>query len=131
MRSQRDGDLSAITQVKVLSPEIEKVALGQGYDFSGSQYRCMRKGEYVGGVSGSEAMAGKSTVHIGTWENHPVPDVSFQQAEEARRKYGGMVVRLSHSRGVTGATPGEPRKVGALEGDSSRTQRDAYVGAIP
>ena len=33
-------------------------------------------------VSGSEFMAGKSTVHIGTLENHPVPDVSFQQAEE-------------------------------------------------
>ena len=31
MRSQRDGGLSAITQVKVLSPEIFIVALGQGF----------------------------------------------------------------------------------------------------
>ena len=31
MRSQRDGGLSAITQVKVLSPEITIVALGQGF----------------------------------------------------------------------------------------------------
>jgi len=33
MRSQRDGGLSAITQVKVSSPEITIVAPGQGFHF--------------------------------------------------------------------------------------------------
>ena len=33
MRSQREGGLSAITQVKVLSPEITNIALGQGFHY--------------------------------------------------------------------------------------------------
>ena len=64
------------------------------------------------------------TVHIGTWENHIAPDGSFQQAEEARRKYGDMVVGLTYSRGVVGVMPGESPRAGTLEGVSSKTQRD-------
>lgn len=60
------------------------------------------------------------TVHIGTWENHIVPNRSFQQAEEARRKYGDMVVGLTRSRGVDGVMPIESRRVGTLEGVSSK-----------
>jgi hypothetical protein len=65
-------------------------------------------------------MAGNLTVHIGTWESHIVPDRSFQQAEEARRKYGDMAVGLTHSRGVDGVMPIESREPGALEGVSSK-----------
>jgi hypothetical protein len=75
-------------------------------------------------------MAGNPTVQIGTWENHIVPNGSFQQAEEARRKYGDMVVGLTHSRGVIGVMPGEAQSIGALEGVSSNMQRDEYAGAI-
>jgi hypothetical protein len=91
----------------------------------------MRYGEYDGDVPGSESVAGKLTVHNGTWENHIAPDRSFQQAEEARRKYGDMVVGLTHSRGVAGVMSGESRRDGALEGVSSKTQRDEVVYAIP
>ena len=72
-------------------------------------------------VPGSESVAGNLTVHIGTWENHTVPKVSFRQAEEARREYGGMVVGLTHIRGVVRVMLGEPGKSGALEGVSSNT----------
>jgi hypothetical protein len=75
-------------------------------------------------------VAGNPTVHIGTWENHIVPNRSFQQAEEARRKYGDMVVGLTRIRGVIGVMPGESRTFGTLEGVSSRIQRDEYAGAI-
>jgi hypothetical protein len=75
-------------------------------------------------------VAGNSTVHIGTWENHIVPDRSFQQAEEARRKYGDMVVGLTRSRGVIGVMPGESGWFGTLEGVSSKTQRDEVSYAI-
>ena len=75
-------------------------------------------------------MAGNSTVHIGTWESHIVPERSFQQAEEARRKYGDMAVGLTHSRGVGGVMPIESREPGTLEGVSSRTQRDEEAYAI-
>ena len=87
-------------------------------------------GECVSGVPESKTMADNLTVHIGTWENRIVPYKSFQQAEEARREYGGMVVGLTHSRGVIGVMPGESQSVGALEGVSSKTQRDEYAGAV-
>ena len=50
-------------------------------------------------MPGSESVAGNRTVHVGTWESHVVPDGSSQQAEEARREYGGMAVGPAHSRG--------------------------------
>ena len=119
MRSQREGGLSAITQVKVLSPEIFNIALGQGFHFlEASSAACVR-GECVVDVPGSESMAGNRTVHIGTWENHVVPEGSFQRAGEARRRFGGVVVGLTHSRGVVGVMPGEFRGIGTLEGVSS------------
>ena len=84
-------------------------------------------GERDSGMPESKTMAGDLTVHIGTWEGHIAPDRSFQQAEEARRKYGDMVVGLTHSRGVDGVMPIE--NPDSLEGVSSRTQRaeDAYA----
>jgi len=130
MRSQREGGLSATTQVKVFSPEIVNIARGQGiHGLEASIATCV-KGECVSGVPGSKSVAGNSTVHIGTWENHIVPNRSFQQAEEARRKYGDMVVGLTRSRGVVGVMPGESRWFGALEGVSSKMQRDEDAAAI-
>ncbi len=122
MRSQRDGGLSAITQVKVLSPEIINIALGQGFHFLEARTAAYVKGEYVSGVPGSESMAGNLTVHIGTWESRVAPNGSFPQAEEARRKYGGMAVGPVHSRGVAGVMPGGV--CGSLEGAGSKLQRD-------
>jgi len=130
MRCQREGGLSATTKVKVLSPEIVNIALGQGFHFLEASIATCVKGECVSGVSGSESVAGKLTVHIGTWENHIAPNRSFQQAEEARRKYGDMVVGLTHSRGVVGAMPGEFQGIGTLEGVSGKTQRNEVVYAI-
>ena len=130
MWSQREGGLSAITQVKVSSPEIINVAQGQGFHFLEASIAARVSGECVSGVPGSKSMAGNSIVHIGTWESHIVAEASFQQAEEARRKYGGMAVGLTHSRGVVGVMPGESRKVGTLEGVSSKTQKDEKVLAV-
>jgi len=96
MRSQSKGGLSAITRVKVFSPEIPIVAPGQGFSLLEASIAACVEGEHVGGGPGSKSMAGNSTVHIGTWESHAVPNGSFQQAEEARRRYGGMAVGLTH-----------------------------------
>ena len=73
-------------------------------------------GECDSDVPESKTMAGNSTVHIGTWESHIVPYRSFQQAEEARRKYGDMAVGPGHSKGVDGVMPIESREPGTLEG---------------
>lgn len=129
MRSQRDGGLSAITQVKVLSPEIFIGALGQGFHFLEASIAACVEGEPVSNVPGSESMAGDRTVHIGTWESHAAPTKSFQQAEEARRKYGGLAVGPAHSRGVAGVMPGGTQC--SLEGAGSMTQRDEEAFAVP
>ncbi len=128
MRSQRDGGLSAITQVKVLSPEITIVALGQGFHVLEASIAACVRGERDSNVPGSKSMAGNLTVHIGTWESHIVPNGSFQQAGEARRKYGGMAVGPVHSRGVAGVMPGGA--CGSLEGAGSTTPRDAEAFAV-
>ncbi len=130
MRSHGDGSLSATTQVKVLSPEIILVALGQGFHFLETNIRTHVKGESVSDVPRSESVAGKQTVYIGTWENRSVPRESFQEAEEATREYGVSVVGLTHSRGVGRVMPVEFRSIGTLEGVSSLTQRDEVCHAI-
>jgi len=128
MRGQGEGGLSATTKVKVYSPEMVNIAQGQGFHVLEASIAARVKGECVGGVPGSESVAGNSTVNIGTWENHIAPNRSFQRAEEARRKYGDMVVGLTHSRGVVGVMPGESLR--SLEGVSSKTQRDEVAYAI-
>ena len=130
MRSHGEGSLSATTQVKVLSPEIFLVALGQGFHFLETKIRTHVKGESVSDVPGSESVAGKRTVYIGTWENRSVPIVSFQEAEEATRRYGVSVVGLTHSRGVDRVMSVESWSLGTLEGVSSLTQRDEVCHAI-
>jgi hypothetical protein len=109
--------------VKVLSPEIILVALGQRLHNPEASTAAYAKGEYVSGVSGSESVAGKRTVCIGTWENRIAPNRSYQQAEEASWQYGVSVIGLTHSRGVAGVTSGESRCIGTLEGVSGLMQR--------
>ncbi len=122
MQSLRKGEWSAITKVKVLSPEIcLNVALGQGFLQSEASIAAHVNGECVSGVPGSKSIAGHSTVYNGTWESHAVLERSFQQAEEARRRYGGRVVGSAHSRGVAGVMPGGV--CSSLEGAGSMLQR--------
>jgi hypothetical protein len=130
MRGQTEGDLSATTQVKVLSPEISIIARGQGFHFLEASNAAYANGEHDSSVPGSKSVAVKSTVHIGTWDSRIAPERSFQPTEEARRKYGDAAVGLTYSRGVGVVMPAEFREPGTLEGVSSRTQRDEEASAI-
>jgi hypothetical protein len=122
MQSLRKGEWSAITKVKVLSSEIcLNVALGQEVHHSEASIAAHDIGKGVSDVPGSKSIAGHSTVHNGTWENHAVLERSLQQAEEARRRYGGMVVGPAHIRGVAGVMPGGA--CSSLEGVGSMLQR--------
>ena len=122
MQGLRKGEWSAIAQAKVFSPEICLFALGQGLYHLEASSAARDNGECVSDVPGSESMAGHSRIHSGTWDRHAVLKRSLQQAEEARRRYGGMAVGLTHSRGVDGVMPIESPD--SLEGVSRRTQRD-------
>jgi hypothetical protein len=101
MRSHDKGDLSAVTQVKVSSPEIIHIAQGQGFHLPETNIVICDKGEHITGMPGSKSTAGKSTVYIGTWENRKAPKGNLRQAEEARKREGDAVVGLIHSRGVS------------------------------
>ena len=69
MRSHGNGGLSAATQVKVSSPEIFLIALGQRFHDLEASIGVRVFGERISGVPGSESVAGRRTVHSGTWEN--------------------------------------------------------------
>ena len=114
--------MSATTQVKVLSPEIKRIALGQGLHALEARTDGSAKGELSHGVPGSESVAGKRTVCIGTWENRSVPRRSPREAEEAGRGYGASVVGPTRSRERDGVTSVEA--VGPPEGVGSSTERD-------
>ncbi len=125
MQSSRKGEWSAITKVKVFSPEICLVVLGQELLHSEASIAAHDNSECVSGVPGSQTIAGHSTVHSGTWESHVVPDSeASNESKRRRRKYGDMAVGLTHSRGVNGVMPIESQEFGTLEGVSSKTQRD-------
>ena len=97
------------------------IALGQEFLHSEASTAAHIKGECDSGMPGSKSIAGHSTVHNGTWESHAVLERSFQQAEEARRKYGDMAVGPVHSRGVAGVMPSGAYC--SLEGAGSMLQR--------
>ncbi len=124
MRCLEKGAMSATTQVKVLSPEILLVALGQGFHFSEASIGMHGYGECISGVPGSKSVAGKRTVCIGTWENRNVPNGSCQGAEEVTRQYGVSVVGLTNSRGVAGVMSGGAKC--SLEVVSGLTQRGEF-----
>jgi len=130
MRSHGEGSLSATTQVKVSSPEIILVAMGQGFHFLETNTRSHARGECVSGEPGSKSVAGKRTVYAGTWENQSVPQGSRRGAEEVTRWYGVLVVGLTHSRGVGRVIPVASRGTRTLEGVSSLTQRVEDCHAI-
>ena len=78
-------------------------------------------GECDSDVPGSEAMAGHSKIHSGTWESHVVPNSeASNEPKRQRRKYGGMAVGLTYSRGVNGVMSIESREPGTLEGVSGK-----------
>ncbi len=102
MQSSRKGEWSAITQVKVFSPEICLIALGQGLHHLEASSAARDNGECVSDVPGSQTIVGHSTVHSGTRESHTVPKEASNESKRRRRKYGGMAVGLTHIRGVNG-----------------------------
>ncbi len=118
MQGLRKGEWSAITQVKVLSPEICLIALGQGFLHLEASSAARDNGECVSDVPGSESMAGHSMIHNRTWDSHVVIKRSLHQAEEAKRGYGGMAVGPVHSKGVGGVMPTESPY--SLEGTGSK-----------
>ena len=82
--------MSAITKVKVLSPEITIIAQGQGFYLPEASIAACVKGEHDSDMPGSEAMAGIRTVDIGTWEN---PMAGRKQASnQPERQGGGMAI---------------------------------------
>jgi hypothetical protein len=81
MQGLRKGGWSAITQVKVLSPEICLIALGQGLHHLEASIAARDKGECASDVPGSEAMAGHSKIHSGTWDSGAADKATIQRVK--------------------------------------------------
>jgi len=79
MQSSRKGEWSAITKVKVFSPEICLIALGQGLHHLEASIAAHDNGECVSGVPGSQTIAGHSTVHSGTWDSGAADKAAIQR----------------------------------------------------
>ena len=87
MWSQRNGRLSTITKVKVLSPEMF-IALGQGFIKPEASIAACVNGKCVSNVPGAESMVGNRIVCIGTWDSHVAPIKASNEQKMRRRKYG-------------------------------------------
>ena len=131
MQGLRKGEWSAITKVKVLSPEIcLNVALGQEVHYSETSIAAHDIGKCASDVPGSKSIVGHSTVHNGTWESHTVPKEASNESKRRRRKYSDMAVGPGSIRGVNEVMLIESREPGTLEGVSSRMQRVEVAYAI-
>jgi hypothetical protein len=129
MRSYGTDSLSAATRVKVLSPEIIHIAYDQRFHVPEVEIRSCDIGECESGVPGSESVAGKQIVYVGTWENRIVSKRSLQSVEETMRGYGDLVVGLTNSRGVGRLMPAEFQEE-ALEVVGSPMKRGKRCNAI-
>ena len=130
MRSYGKGSKPATTKVKVSSPEIILIALGQGFHFLETKIDTHAKGECAIDMSGSKSVAGKRKCLYWNLGEPKRSKRSFQKVEEAMRKYGDSVVGLARSRGVNRVMPIESSDVGTLEGVSSLMQRGRVCYAI-
>ena len=129
MLSHTDSGWSAATKVKVVSPEIFIVAMGQGLLCLEASIVVVAPWRDCNGVPGSQTAAGHPTDRIGTWESRIACMV--QQAAEARRTHGDTAVGPAHSRGVAGVMPGAgPSNRDPLEGAGSQSYRAEHVRTI-
>jgi hypothetical protein len=82
---------------------------GQGFHMPEANIGiCEIRRVYIG-EPGSESVAGKRTVYVGTWENRIAPNGSCKGAGKVTKQYGVSVVGLTHSRGVGRVMPVESR----------------------
>ena len=120
MQSSGKGEWSGITQVKVLSPEICLVALGEEVLYSEASIAARGNGERDSGVPGSKAMAGHSMVHSGTWESHIAPEEASNEPKRRRRKYGGMAAYARDFVQIDESLEGSALGLMVLEGSAIR-----------
>ena len=92
VRSQRKGGWSAITQVKVLSPEISIIAMGQGFHFLEASSVLRAKGERNATCRGLSPwqVIQRSTSELGRSLLLPT-----EASNKPKKRGGGMVIGKS------------------------------------
>jgi len=81
--------------------------IGPKVIFPGSQHRGVRFGERVAACRGLSPWQVIQRFASELGRAMPLPNEAPDEAEEARKEYGGMAVGPTRSRGVVGAMPGE------------------------
>ena len=126
MRSLGKGVMSATTKVKVLNPEIDFYALGQGFSPLEASIGVHANGECISACRGLSPWRANELFILELGRTEAFRTEAAKEAEEVTKQYGVSVVGLTHSRGVTGVMPSEPRWFGTLEGVSGLTQRGKF-----
>ena len=129
MLSLRKRALPAATKVNVLSPEILRFAEDEGFHLLEVNINTCVKSECVLDMPGSEAVAGKQNVYVGTWEDQNVSDKTCKNLKKRRARNADLVVGLTRSRGVNRVTSIESKKEKTLEGVNNLMQREGYCCA--
>ena len=101
MRSPGKGVMSATTQVKVLSPEIFLVALGQRFHSLEASIGIHVNGECISACRGRSPWRANELFILELGRTEAFRIEADEEAEEATNQYGVSVVGLTHSRGVS------------------------------
>ena len=107
--------------MKVLSPEIFLIALGQGFHDLEASIGMHAKGECISACRGLSPWRANELTILELGRTEAFRTEAAKEAEEVTKQYGASVVGLTHSRGVAGVMPGGTW--GSLEGAGSITQR--------
>ena len=124
MRSLGKGVMSATTKVKVLNPEMDLYALGQGFSPLEASIGVHANGECISACRGLSPWRANELFILELAKTEAFRTEAAEEAEEVTKQYGVSVVGLTHSRGVAGVMSGGVRC--SLEGVSGLTQRGEF-----
>jgi len=111
MRSLRKGVMSATMRKREgIEPRNNPCCTGPRVSCPGSQQHGTRFGECVVPGRGLSPWQVIQRFASELGRAVPFPREASNEAEKARRRYGGMAVGPTHSRGVVGVMPGEDSK---------------------
>ena len=98
MRSHGKGSLSATTQVKVSSPEIFPIALGQEFHFLETNIGVHAKGECIFDVPGSKSEAGRqgNACRVRKWRRTSKGSLTNRRSQKRKMSWERFNSHLEH-----------------------------------
>ncbi len=112
-----------------IEPHNYHIAQGQGFHILETKIDIIEKGESISACWGLSPWRDNELNLMELGRTNPYQR-SSEGVEETTKEYDGLVVGLTHIRGVNRVMPIESQKIGTLEGVSSLVQSDEDCNAI-